>query len=61
MSTPLTQQFKLSLEQVPVDEVEQAFMDKVPCANLVRSIMYSMVRTRPDLAHSISVVSRFHC
>lgn len=34
-------------------------MDTIPYASGVRSIMYSMVCTRPDLAYAVSVVSRF--
>ncbi|XP_073122952.1 secreted RxLR effector protein 161-like [Henckelia pumila] len=34
-------------------------MMNIPYANGVGSIMYGMVCTRPDLAHAISVVSRF--
>ncbi|KAL2533355.1 Retrovirus-related Pol polyprotein from transposon TNT 1-94 [Abeliophyllum distichum] len=32
---------------------------KVPCANAVGSVMYTMVYTRPDVAHAISTLSRF--
>ncbi|XP_048496380.1 secreted RxLR effector protein 161-like [Beta vulgaris subsp. vulgaris] len=34
-------------------------MTKVPYASAVGSLMYAMVCTRPDIAHAISVVSRF--
>ena len=34
-------------------------MERVPYSSVVRSLMYSMICTRPDLAHSVSVVSRF--
>lgn len=34
-------------------------MEKVPYANAVGSIMYSMVCTRPDLAYASSLVSRY--
>lgn len=34
-------------------------MDQVPYANIVGSIMYTMVCTRPDIAHAVSVVSRY--
>ncbi|PKI49853.1 hypothetical protein CRG98_029764 [Punica granatum] len=34
-------------------------MKKVPYSSVVGSLMYAMVCTRPDIAHSIGVVSRF--
>ena len=34
-------------------------MDKIPYSNIVGSIMYTMICTRPDLSHAISVASRF--
>ena len=40
-----------------MDEVEH--MSKVPYASAVGSIMYAMVCTRPDIAQSVSVVSKY--
>ena len=34
-------------------------MESIPYASRVGTIMYGMVCTRPDLAHGISVVSKF--
>ena len=34
-------------------------MDKIPYASIVGSVMYTMVCTRPDISHAISVASRF--
>ena len=34
-------------------------MQHVPYASAVGSLMYAMVCTRPDIAHVVSVVSRF--
>ena len=34
-------------------------MKKIPYSSVVGSLMYCMVYTRPDLAHAISVTSRF--
>eukprot|EP00253_Pinus_taeda_P008037 PITA_08037 len=36
-----------------------AHMSKVPYASTVESLMYAMVRTRPDIAHAVGVVSRY--
>ena len=34
-------------------------MSHVPYASAVRSIMYVMVCTRPNISHAVSVVSRY--
>ncbi|MCI64798.1 vacuolar protein sorting-associated protein 33 [Trifolium medium] len=34
-------------------------MKKVPYASAVGSLMYTMICTRPDIAHAVGVVSRF--
>ncbi|CAM8891849.1 unnamed protein product [Rhodiola kirilowii] len=56
---PLAQHFKLSVEQCPKNESETEYMNNIPYASVVGCLMYSMVCTRPDLAHSASVVSRY--
>uniref|UniRef100_A0A3Q7ED97 Reverse transcriptase Ty1/copia-type domain-containing protein n=1 Tax=Solanum lycopersicum TaxID=4081 RepID=A0A3Q7ED97_SOLLC len=40
-------------------EEEKEYISRVPYASAVGSLMYAMVRTRPDLAHAVTVVSRF--
>lgn len=57
--TQLAQHFKLSLQDAPSTEVEQEYMEKVPYSSAVGSLMYSMVCTRPDLSHAVSLVSRY--
>ncbi|XP_062073852.1 secreted RxLR effector protein 161-like [Humulus lupulus] len=49
----------LSTEQCPVTDEERDYMSKVPYSTAVGSIMYSMVSTRPDLAYSICLLSKF--
>nr|GEU35870.1 hypothetical protein [Tanacetum cinerariifolium] len=39
--------------------VSQSGMSKVPYANVVGSLMYMMVCTRPNIAYAVSVVSRY--
>ena len=56
---PLGQHFKLSAEQSPTTPEEANDMATISYLNGVGSIMYSMVCSRPDLAHAINVVSRF--
>ncbi|GKA16113.1 hypothetical protein Tco_0695860 [Tanacetum coccineum] len=56
---PLGNHFKLSKKQAPKTEASKRRMDKVPYALAVGSVMYTMVCTRPDIAHAVGVVSRF--
>ena len=59
VTTPLTGHFKLSSKQCPQLPVEEEEISRVPYANVVGSLMYVMVCTRPDLAYVVSIVSRF--
>lgn len=59
VSVPLASHFKLSKDQCPVNESDVKQMEKIPYANAVGSVMYTMVCTRPDVAHAISTLSRF--
>lgn len=56
---PLASHFKLSKDQCPETDEEKAYMDKVPYASAIGSLMYAMVCTRPDIAHAVGAVSRF--
>ena len=58
-NVPLGGHYKLSADQSPVTNQEREDMMGVPYANAVGSVMYMMLCTRPDLAHSISVLSRY--
>ena len=59
ISCPLTNHFKLSFKQCPSIDKEKEEMEKVPYTSAVESLIYAMVCTRPDIAHSVGVVSRF--
>ncbi|KAM6600577.1 hypothetical protein CsatA_020186 [Cannabis sativa] len=59
VSTPIAQHFKLSSNLSPLNEQEAKEMENIPYTNLVGSIMYIMVCTRPDLSHAVSIVSRY--
>ena len=59
ISVPLGHQFKLSVDQCPKDGEQRKEMDRIPYANIVGSVMYTMVCTRQDISHAISVASRF--
>ncbi|GJY69593.1 retrovirus-related pol polyprotein from transposon TNT 1-94, partial [Tanacetum coccineum] len=56
---PLEDYFKLSKKQAPKTEASRRRIAKVPYSSAVGSVMYTMVCTRPDIAHVVGVVSRF--
>jgi len=57
--TPLAPHFRLSSEQSPTTLEDKAYMEHVPYASAVGSLMYAMACTRPDISQAVSVVSRF--
>ncbi|CAL1353780.1 unnamed protein product [Linum trigynum] len=59
LNTPSASNVHLSSAYAPQSEAEKEYMSRVPYASAVGSLMYAMVCTRPDLAHAVSVVSRF--
>jgi Reverse transcriptase (RNA-dependent DNA polymerase) len=59
VSCPLSNHLKLSKKLCPSTEKENDEMSRVPYSLAVGSLMYSMVCTRPDIAHAVGVVSRF--
>ena len=56
---PLVGHFMLSKLQCPKTEFEFVKMEHVPYANVIGTVMYSMISTRPDLSYSISLLSRY--
>jgi len=59
VSTPLAAHFRLSAECCPQTEEDIDRVSNVPYSSAVGSLMYTMVCTRPDLSHVMSVVSRY--
>ena len=59
ISTPLPVNFKLSLSMCPNNEVERKEMSRVPYASAIRSLMFAMICTRPDITQAVRVVSRY--
>ncbi|GJZ93814.1 retrovirus-related pol polyprotein from transposon TNT 1-94 [Tanacetum coccineum] len=59
VSTPLAAHFKHDRSTISGTDKEVKYMKTVPYSSAVGSLMYAMVYTRPDLAHAVSVVSRF--
>ena len=57
IDTPSAANIHLSTAFAPKSAKE--YMSRVPYASAVGSLTYAMVCTRPDLAHAVSVVSRF--
>ncbi|KAE8720675.1 V-type proton ATPase subunit G3 [Hibiscus syriacus] len=51
--------FRLSKEQSPKTEEERAHMVKVSYTSVIKSLMYAMVCTRPDIAHAVGAVSMY--
>ena len=58
ISAPLSAHFKSSSQLCPGSDEESKYMFKVPYANAVGCLMYLMMCTRPDISHTVSVVSR---
>ena len=59
VSTPLAIHFKLIKEMCPETQEEIDYMFRIPYSSAVGSLMYSMVCTRPDIAHVVGVVSSY--
>uniref|UniRef100_A0A3Q7GSI5 Reverse transcriptase Ty1/copia-type domain-containing protein n=1 Tax=Solanum lycopersicum TaxID=4081 RepID=A0A3Q7GSI5_SOLLC len=59
IDTPSAVNIHLTAMFAPQSEEEKEYMSRVPYASAVGSLMYAMVCTRQDLAHAVSVVSRF--
>ncbi|KAL2239854.1 UNVERIFIED_CONTAM: Retrovirus-related Pol polyprotein from transposon TNT 1-94 [Sesamum indicum] len=58
-SVLLAAHFQLSKDQCPKTTFEKDKMSKVPYSNVIGSIMFLMVCTRPDIAYAISCLSRY--
>ena len=59
VTVPLRGHFKLSADQCPSTEQEMEDMLSVPYSSAIGSIMYIMICTRPNLTHSISLLSKY--
>ncbi|KAK9080130.1 hypothetical protein SSX86_001805 [Deinandra increscens subsp. villosa] len=57
--TSFATHFKFSSKDSPKTEAEVQEMDRVPYSQVVGSLMFLMVCTRPDISFGVSVVSRF--
>ncbi|KAH9668796.1 Integrase catalytic domain-containing protein [Citrus sinensis] len=59
ISTTLPVNFKLSSSMCPNYEAERKEMSRVPYASAVRSLMFTMICTIPDIAQVVGAVSRY--
>ncbi|GJU08653.1 hypothetical protein Tco_1125083 [Tanacetum coccineum] len=59
ISTPLPTDVKLSSNMSPSNEKERMEMSQVSYASAVGSLMFTMICTRPNIAHVVGVVSRY--
>lgn len=59
VKTSIAQHFKLSHQHSPKTADEQAYIEKIPSFNVVGSLMYMQICTRPYLAYAVSFVSRY--
>ncbi|RVW67938.1 Retrovirus-related Pol polyprotein from transposon TNT 1-94 [Vitis vinifera] len=59
MSTPLGQHFRLSITQAPETHEEKKFMEMIPYASMMGSVMYTMVCSRPNIAYAVSMIKGF--
>ncbi|XP_074327533.1 secreted RxLR effector protein 161-like [Apium graveolens] len=56
---PMSHGVSLSKKMSPKTFEERERMSRIPYASAIGFIMYAMLCTRPDVAHSLSVTSRF--
>ena len=56
---PLQQGVILSKKDSPSTREQREYISKIPYASAIGSIMYAMLCTRLDVAHALSMTSRF--
>ncbi|KAK9033561.1 hypothetical protein V6N11_049748 [Hibiscus sabdariffa] len=56
---PMRHGISLSKEMCPSTPQERERMSQIPYASAIRSIMYAMICTRPDLSYALSMTSRY--
>ena len=56
---PFRHNIHLSKKMCPSTSEEIKYMSKIPYALAIGSLMYAMLCTRPDIAHAMSVTSRY--
>src|SRR5262249_21959515 len=56
---PMRHGICLSKNMSPKTSEERQIMSRIPYASAIGSLMYAMICTRPDIAHVVSVTSRY--
>ena len=59
MDTPVEINLTLSLDMCPKSLEEKEQMSKVPYSGAIKSLMYAILCTRPDICYVIGLASRF--
>ena len=59
-NTPLEPSVKLTLKDIPVDDLGKSRMEQHPYRQVVGKLMYLAVCTRPDICQAVSELSRFN-
>ena len=59
LSAPLLSYVKLNLGDCPKSDAKKTEVEKVPYSFAVGSLIYAMICTRPNIAYTVRVVSRY--
>lgn len=59
--TPLAPHFKLSSRQSPSTAEDKTYMERVPYASAIGSLMYAMMCTRPDISQRVRYFTEGQC
>ena len=60
VKTPMVPGTNLSVSMAPVSSEDKEYMKKVPYISAVGSLLFLALATRPDIAHTVSVLCRFN-
>ena len=56
---PMSHGISLNKTQCPITYDERERISKIPYASVIRSIMYAILYTRPDVLYALSMISRY--
>lgn len=59
LAIPLSLDSRLSRDMQPKTEEERRYMNNIPYASVIGSIMHLMICTRPDVCYAVSICSRY--
>ena len=59
IDTPIAKGGELCNKMCPTTPQEKNYMEKVPYASAIGSLMYAMLCTRPDICYAVGLVSRY--